>query len=139
MFGKITSCGLKVLTFTFQLVLYTIHDVYMIYHGLLSCPNPCQDKARRWLNVPRECLNPGRSLLLIPDAFEPFWCKIIALFSENSLFKSTYQLQIFWKIQLLGRGQQGSVKDILGQQNIHPDMPSKKFVPLVTPQKWSKT
>ena len=132
-------CWLIVWTFTFQLGLCTIYDVYMIYHGLLSCPNPYQDKARRWLNVPRECLNPGRSLLLIPDAFEPFWCKIIALFSENSLFKSTYQLQIFWKIQLLGRGQQGSVKDILGQQNIHPNIyPQKNLAPTAPPRRGKK-
>ena len=39
-FGKITWFWLIEWTFTFYLVLYTIHDVYVIYHGLLSSPNP---------------------------------------------------------------------------------------------------
>ena len=45
----------------------------------------------------------------------------------------------FWKIQLLGRGNQWLIKDILGEQNIHPDIPSKKFVAFVAAKKWSKT
>ena len=137
-FGKITSCWLIVWTFTFQLVLHTIHDVYMIYHGLLSCPNPYQDKARRWLNVPRECLNPGRSLLLIPDAFEPFQCINIAFFSENSLLKSTYQLQVFGNSSY----RQGSVRvsrRYSRAAKYTSQYTLKKFGTLCTPQKRSKT
>ena len=37
------------------------------------------------------------------------------------------------KIAILGRVNQWLIKDFLGQQNIHPDEPSHKFVPLVPP------
>ena len=41
------------------------------------------------------------------------------------------------KNAILGRVNQWLIKDFLGQQNIHPDEPSHKFVPLVPPQKGS--
>ena len=43
------------------------------------------------------------------------------------------------KNAILGRVNQWLIKDILGQQNIHPDEPSKKFVGLVGTKKWLKT
>ena len=57
------------------------------------------------MDVPRVYFNPGRPFLLIPGVFLPFECITIALFSDKYFFKSTYQLTIFGKNQLLGRGQ----------------------------------
>ena len=43
------------------------------------------------------------------------------------------------KNAILGTAHQWLIKDFLGQQNIHPDIPSKKFVALVAAKKWLKT
>ena len=50
-------------------------------HDSITPPLPI-----RWLDAHRVCLNPGGQILFIPDAFEPFECTFIALFSEKKLF-----------------------------------------------------
>ena len=43
------------------------------------------------------------------------------------------------KNAILGRVHQWLIKDFLGQQNIHSDILSQKFVALVAAKKWLKT
>ena len=56
-----------------------------------------------------------------------------------ALTKVYSRLDRLHKNAILGRVHQWLIKDFLGQQNIHPDIPSKKIVALVAAKKWFKT